>query len=114
MLFAAGVIARGTYIPTDPKLAHRAPEPFPWPELLNNPYMTTPVVWYQVGKVKIWTDTRGVDFVRDDTKFDTFDECMDHCKRYSVVHNSPIDKPTDRKCNYYCTTYWDQVEKARY
>ncbi|KAI6451698.1 hypothetical protein MCOR04_006124 [Pyricularia oryzae] len=74
VLYASGAIAGGgTYMPTDPALAHRAPEKFPWPELLDNPYMTPPVVWYQIGQIKIWTDTRGVNYLRDGTKFETLD-----------------------------------------
>lgn len=113
VLYASGAIAGGgTYIPTDPALAHRAPEKFPWSGLLNNPFMTKPVIWYQIGQIKIWTDTRDVTYVRDGTKFDTYDQCLSHCLKYSVVFNSPIDKPTEQKCNYYCTEYWDQVKST--
>ncbi|KAI7912703.1 hypothetical protein M0657_010361 [Pyricularia oryzae] len=74
VLYASGAIAGGgTYIPKDPALAHRAPEKFPWSGLLNNPFMTKPVIWYQIGQIKIWTDTRDVTYVRDGTKFDTYD-----------------------------------------
>lgn len=111
VLYASGAIAGGgTYIPTDPALAHRAPEEFPWPKLLNNRYMTQPVVWYQIGLIKIWTDTRGVNYVRDGTKFETLDQCIQHCKKYSVVFNSLVDKPDDQKCNDYCAWRWDNVK----
>ncbi|EHA47867.1 hypothetical protein MGG_09379 [Pyricularia oryzae 70-15] len=89
VLYASGAIAGGgTYIPKDPALAHRAPEKFPWSGLLNNPFMTKPVIWYQIGQIKIWTDTRDVTYVRDGTKFDTYDQCLSHCLKYSVFNKS--------------------------
>lgn len=111
VLYASGAIAGGgTYMPTDPALAHRAPEKFPWPELLDNPYMAPPVVWYQIGQIKIWTDTRGVNYLRDGTKFETLDQCVQHCLKYSVVHTAPIDKPTEQGCKNLCISRWNDVK----
>lgn len=73
--------------------------------------MLTPVKWYQIGQIKIWTKQKKTDFVKDGTKFDTYDQCLDHCKKYGAVFCSPIRRPDDTKCNYYCTTYWDDVKR---
>ncbi|TLD07839.1 hypothetical protein PgNI_10869 [Pyricularia grisea] len=46
--------------------------------------MLTPVKWYQIGQIKIWTKQKKTDFVKDGTKFDTVSITAKNTALFSV------------------------------
>ncbi|TLS27009.1 hypothetical protein PpBr36_05263 [Pyricularia pennisetigena] len=75
--------------------------------------MGKPVLWYPLGEVKVWIDDQRVARVRSSAQFRTIEECIAHCKKYSVVFDSLIDKPNNEKCREACDYELKKLARAK-